>query len=133
MKAEFFWIDAFTRRAFGGNPAAVIPLEAWIPDELMQSVAYPEGWFYVERAVIIMFGLAAQLAPKLNTFQIGFPYVMRLMAARQAEEAAKSAEAAKKAAEAAAAEEAAAAQKLPRPASLSGSHAVVSPPTTASA
>jgi ubiquinone biosynthesis protein len=53
--------------------------------ELMKSVAYPEGWFYVERAVVILFGLAAQLAPRLNTFQIGFPYVMRLMAARQAE------------------------------------------------
>jgi predicted unusual protein kinase regulating ubiquinone biosynthesis (AarF/ABC1/UbiB family) len=83
--------------------------------ELMQSVAYPEGWFYVERAVIIMFGLAAQLAPKLNTFQIGFPYVMRLMASRQAE------------ADAAAAE-AAAAQKARLASSVSGSHAAVSAP-----
>src|SRR5262249_18215337 len=34
--------------------------------ELMRSIAYPEGWFYVERAAVIMFGLQAQLAPKLN-------------------------------------------------------------------
>ena len=32
--------------------------------ELMKSVAYPEGWFYVERAAVIMFGLSATLAPK---------------------------------------------------------------------
>jgi ubiquinone biosynthesis protein len=43
--------------------------------ELMKSIAYPEGWFYVERAAVIMFGLSATLAPKLNGIQIGFPYV----------------------------------------------------------
>ena len=37
--------------------------------ELMKSIAYPEGWFYVERAAVIMFGLSSQLAPKLNTVQ----------------------------------------------------------------
>jgi hypothetical protein len=51
----------------------------------MKSVAYPDSWFYVERAVVIIFGLAAQLAPKMNTVQVGFPYIMRLMASRQAE------------------------------------------------
>jgi predicted unusual protein kinase regulating ubiquinone biosynthesis (AarF/ABC1/UbiB family) len=50
--------------------------------DLMKSVAYPDGWFYVERASVIMFGLSAQLAPKLNTVQVGFPYIMRMMAAR---------------------------------------------------
>jgi ubiquinone biosynthesis protein len=49
---------------------------------LMKSIAYPEGWFYVERAVVIMFGLTSQLAPKLNTVQIGFPYVMKFVAER---------------------------------------------------
>ncbi len=53
--------------------------------DLMKSVAYPDGWFYVERAVVILFGLSAQLAPKMNTVQVGFPYIMRVMAARQAE------------------------------------------------
>jgi predicted unusual protein kinase regulating ubiquinone biosynthesis (AarF/ABC1/UbiB family) len=53
--------------------------------ELMRSVEYPEGWFYVERASIILFGLASQLAPKLNTIQIGFPYIMRLLAAPRPE------------------------------------------------
>ncbi len=52
--------------------------------ELMKSVEYPEGWFYIERAVVILFGLAAQLAPTLNTVQVGFPYVGRLLAERAA-------------------------------------------------
>jgi predicted unusual protein kinase regulating ubiquinone biosynthesis (AarF/ABC1/UbiB family) len=65
--------------------------------ELMRSIAYPEGWFYVERAAVIMFGLQAQLAPKLNGIQVGFPYVMQFMMernkARLAEAAAKPADA----------------------------------------
>jgi len=31
--------DAFTNKLFGGNPAAVIPLEQWIADSLMQQIA----------------------------------------------------------------------------------------------
>jgi predicted unusual protein kinase regulating ubiquinone biosynthesis (AarF/ABC1/UbiB family) len=52
--------------------------------ELMKSIVYPEGWFYVERAVVIMFGLASQLAPKLNTVHVGFPYIMKFLADRTA-------------------------------------------------
>ncbi|MBK9033826.1 MAG: AarF/ABC1/UbiB kinase family protein [Myxococcales bacterium] len=59
--------------------------------ELMKSIAYPEGWFYVERAAVIMFGLSSQLAPKLNTVQVGMPYVMKFMMARTAERQAKAA------------------------------------------
>ncbi|HMG20135.1 MAG TPA: AarF/UbiB family protein, partial [Kofleriaceae bacterium] len=50
--------------------------------ELMRSIAYPEGWFYVERAAVIMFGLQATLAPKLNGIHIGFPYIMQFMMER---------------------------------------------------
>jgi predicted unusual protein kinase regulating ubiquinone biosynthesis (AarF/ABC1/UbiB family) len=53
--------------------------------DLMKSVAYPDGWFYVERAAVIMFGLSSQLAPKLNTVQVGFPYVMKFLAERMAQ------------------------------------------------
>lgn len=34
-----YQIDAFTNQLFRGNPAAVIPLEKWISDELMQKIA----------------------------------------------------------------------------------------------
>jgi PhzF family phenazine biosynthesis protein len=36
MKLTLYQIDAFTNKLFGGNPAAVIPLEKWIDDDLMQ-------------------------------------------------------------------------------------------------
>jgi predicted unusual protein kinase regulating ubiquinone biosynthesis (AarF/ABC1/UbiB family) len=49
---------------------------------LMKSIEYPEGWFYVERAILILFGLSAQLAPRMNTIQVGFPYIMRMLAQR---------------------------------------------------
>lgn len=34
-----YQVDAFTDQLFKGNPAAVIPLNEWIPDELMQNLA----------------------------------------------------------------------------------------------
>jgi PhzF family phenazine biosynthesis protein len=32
-------VDAFADRPFAGNPAAVMPLEAWLPDETLQAIA----------------------------------------------------------------------------------------------
>jgi PhzF family phenazine biosynthesis protein len=34
-----YQIDAFTDKLFKGNPAAVVPLDYWIEDELMQNIA----------------------------------------------------------------------------------------------
>ncbi|MBT3881498.1 MAG: PhzF family phenazine biosynthesis protein [Candidatus Scalindua sp.] len=39
MELDLYQIDAFTDRPFQGNPAAVIPLETWLPDNIMQSIA----------------------------------------------------------------------------------------------
>jgi PhzF family phenazine biosynthesis protein len=39
MKIDIYQVDAFASRLFEGNPAAVCPLEAWLPDEVMQSIA----------------------------------------------------------------------------------------------
>ncbi len=36
---KLFQIDAFTSAVFGGNPAAVVPLENWLPDAQMQAIA----------------------------------------------------------------------------------------------
>jgi predicted unusual protein kinase regulating ubiquinone biosynthesis (AarF/ABC1/UbiB family) len=51
---------------------------------LMRSINYPHGWFFVERAVVILFGLSARLAPRLNTVQVGYPYIMQVFAERNA-------------------------------------------------
>ncbi len=39
MKLKIFQIDAFTDKAFSGNPAAVIPLPEWLDDAVMQDIA----------------------------------------------------------------------------------------------
>ncbi len=39
MEISLYQIDAFTSTLFKGNPAAVCPLDEWLPDELMQSIA----------------------------------------------------------------------------------------------
>jgi PhzF family phenazine biosynthesis protein len=39
MNLKMWQVDAFADRAFGGNPAAIVPLEAWIDDGLMQRIA----------------------------------------------------------------------------------------------
>ena len=38
-KLTLYQVDAFTGRVFAGNPAAVVPLDAWLPDETLQSIA----------------------------------------------------------------------------------------------
>ncbi len=39
MRLPLYQVDAFTSRLFGGNPAAICPLESWLPDALLQSIA----------------------------------------------------------------------------------------------
>ena len=39
MKIRQFQIDAFTAQVFGGNPAAVCPLDHWLDDTVLQSIA----------------------------------------------------------------------------------------------
>jgi hypothetical protein len=39
MKLPLYQLDAFTRRLFGGNPAAVVLLDAWLPDGVLAAIA----------------------------------------------------------------------------------------------
>jgi PhzF family phenazine biosynthesis protein len=43
MELTLYWIDAFTDRPFAGNPAAVVPLTKWLPDPVMQQMAFEHG------------------------------------------------------------------------------------------
>ena len=51
MNLRLYQLDAFTDTLFAGNPAAVVPLQDWIQDELMQKIAaennLAETAFYV--------------------------------------------------------------------------------------
>lgn len=52
MKRPIFQLDAFTDTLFRGNPAAVVPLEEWLSDEVLQKIALenmlPETAYYVK-------------------------------------------------------------------------------------
>jgi predicted PhzF superfamily epimerase YddE/YHI9 len=39
MRLPIYQVDAFTDNLFGGNPAAICPLDAWLPDATMQAIA----------------------------------------------------------------------------------------------
>ncbi len=53
MKHQLYQIDAFTDTVFGGNPACVVPLNNWLPDEVLLKItkenAVPETAFFVDK------------------------------------------------------------------------------------
>src|SRR5881394_3790333 len=53
MRLPIYQIDAFAEGPFTGNPAAVCPLDRWLPDDVMQAIAaennLSETAFFVAR------------------------------------------------------------------------------------
>jgi len=53
MKIHYYHVDAFARGPFRGNPAGVCPLDSWLPDATLQSIAaennLSETAFFVAR------------------------------------------------------------------------------------
>lgn len=51
MDLPIYQVDAFASEVFRGNPAAIMPLDAWLPDETLQAIALEnnlsETAFYV--------------------------------------------------------------------------------------
>lgn len=39
MQLPIYQVDAFTHRVFGGNPAAIVPLDEWLDDAVLQAIA----------------------------------------------------------------------------------------------
>jgi len=39
MRYNLYQVDAFTDKIFSGNPACVVPLEAWLPDPILLQIA----------------------------------------------------------------------------------------------
>jgi PhzF family phenazine biosynthesis protein len=39
MKLPYYEVSAFTANPFGGNPAGVCALDAWLPDSVLQKIA----------------------------------------------------------------------------------------------
>lgn len=53
MEHTLYQVDAFTDKLFTGNPAAVVPLTDWLPDEIMKGIArennLPETAFFIPK------------------------------------------------------------------------------------
>ena len=53
MTYNLYQIDAFTDTIFGGNPACVVPLDSWLPDEILLKIArenaVAETAFFVDK------------------------------------------------------------------------------------
>jgi hypothetical protein len=47
--------------------------------EIMRHVEYPEGYFYIERTLVLLFGLVGQLAPKAGLPGIAAPVAAKAM------------------------------------------------------
>jgi len=54
MKLSIYQIDAFAEKPFEGNPAAVVPLKEWLPDNILQAIAEENN--LAETAFFIPFG-----------------------------------------------------------------------------
>ena len=54
MKLPLYQVDAFTQRLFGGNPAAVVLLDEWLPDSVLAGyvVEYLRGEIETEGPAI---------------------------------------------------------------------------------
>lgn len=52
MNLELYQIDAFTEHVFHGNPACVVPLKSWLPDEILFKItrenAVAETAFFID-------------------------------------------------------------------------------------
>src|SRR5258708_34698927 len=59
MKLPLYQIDAFTSRMFGGNPAAVVLLDAWLPDDVLKAIAAENN--LAETAFVVPHGEAMPL------------------------------------------------------------------------
>jgi len=63
MEIPLYQIDAFTSQLFKGNPAAVCPLNEWLTDEIMQSIAKENN-----------LSETAFFVPQENNFHISLDY-----------------------------------------------------------
>ena len=57
MKLPYWHVDAFATRTFGGNQAAVMPLEEWPPDETLLAIAAEN--LFAETAFVVRDGSGA--------------------------------------------------------------------------
>src|SRR6185295_895759 len=95
MKLPLYQVDAFTNRVFGGNPAAVVLLDDWLPDDVLADIAaennlaetafviprpdvVPLRWFTPAAVEVDLCGHAT-LAAAHVLFRYSFPAVKQII------------------------------------------------------
>src|SRR5512135_3083942 len=66
MKLPLYQVDAFTSSLFHGNPAAICPLNEWLPDSVLQSIAAENN--LAETAYYVRTGRGADTKNELRWF-----------------------------------------------------------------
>ncbi|MXP15135.1 PhzF family phenazine biosynthesis isomerase [Altererythrobacter confluentis] len=51
MKLPYYHVDAFANQPFSGNQAAVMPLDAWLPDDVLQAIGEENN--FAETAFVV--------------------------------------------------------------------------------
>ena len=71
MKLPIYQIDAFTEEIYGGNPACVVPLQDWLPDEVLLKIAkenaVAETAFFVREKNRVLMNFVELITP-FNSF-----------------------------------------------------------------
>lgn len=66
---DYYIVDAFTDKLFGGNPACICILEKIFPDEVMQNIASENGLsekaFIMYARIYLILGVATMLVSTL--------------------------------------------------------------------
>jgi len=80
MTLSIYQVDAFTSQLFGGNPAAVIPLDTWPEDGKMQQIAMEnnlsETAFLLKKKMVLQLG---GLRPSMKLTCAGMPHWQALL------------------------------------------------------
>src|SRR3546814_1690174 len=63
----FIQVDAFAEQRFCGNPAAVMPLERWLPDDVLQAIAPENNLAETDFTVPLESGAQAEYEPRWST------------------------------------------------------------------
>ena len=81
MPLPIYQVDAFATSIFKGNPAAVMPLQRWLDDALLQSIAMENN---LAETAFIVEAILASIA--LETLQYYYPNACIDLLVRQGNE-----------------------------------------------
>ena len=80
-RMKIWIVDAFTDRVFTGNPAAVVPMDRWLPDATLQAIAAENR--LSETAFVVPTGLRGNYQLRWFTPKVEVPRIIRALLDRR--------------------------------------------------